>query len=151
MAGLASILVNGFRSSISGADDLCQWGARSLNERQPNQKNGVYTYSFDRDPPDWDEKVGNGYSTWCDVFGDWAYFCVYYVLHANYNARCTPTVRQQLVFPADQVFIKEIRICVRPYHTLPSKSTVIPVWLPVLEVPFKKRAKMRGSITMGNK
>ena len=151
MTGLANLLVNGFNPSISGADDINQWGARTLREGTPNQLSGVYTFSFDRDPPPWDEKVGNGYSTWCDVFGDRAYFSVYYVLYANYNARVTPTIRKQLVFPADQVFIKEIRICVRPYHTLPHESTVIPVWLPVLEVPFMTRAETRPKKTRAPK
>ena len=150
MTSLASICARGFRPSITGGDDSSQWGARTLNEGTRKQSNGVYTVTHEE--VTWDKQVGNGYSFWCDIFGDWAYFCVYYVLYANYEARVAHGRKnKQLVFPAEHVFIKEIRICVRPYHAIPRESTVMPVWLPVLEVPFKTCVSNRVERTVAKK
>ena len=126
MECLKSILKNGLRDSRTQETEAIFWGCRIL---ESTRAQGVYTYAL-KDI----ESFGGGYSTYSHMFGDgWLWAPSIYVV-GDYDQRVTPTVRKQVIFPAQYVFVAEIHLHIVSYHSVPNNSTIMPVWVPQLEM-----------------
>ena len=102
MECLKSIMLNGMRESRIRDSDEIFWGCRTLEK---NSAEGVYTYKEEHA-----EHFGGGYSEYTHMFGDgWLWAPALYLI-ADYEQRIQPTIRKQVVLPAQYVFLREVHL-----------------------------------------